>query len=167
MVKSKEEAEVVARVIDRSTATAQVLVRPEAGLSGPPGANAEADRRIKPRFAVTMSVTLVGDHNFYMGLTENVSEGGLFVQTASTLPIGTTIRIEFTLPTSSTKISVVGQVRWVRSANAVRKEHNNFGSGGDEAFKPGMGIQFTELTPETLRVITKFIGIRHPDFYTE
>jgi len=56
-------------------------------------------------------------------------------------------------------------VRWVRSANAVRQEHDNFGSGGDEAFKAGLGIQFQHLTPEAARAITKFISIRSPDFY--
>ena len=30
-----------------------------------------------------------------------------------------------------------------------------------------MGIQFKELTPETVKAITRFIGIRKPDFYTE
>jgi len=32
------------------------------------------------------------------------------------------------------------------SHDAVRQEHDNFGSGGYEAFKPGMGIQFVDLT---------------------
>jgi uncharacterized protein (TIGR02266 family) len=167
MLRSKDEQDVAARVIDRTTATAQVVVTKSTGHSSPPGVDAESERRVKPRFAVAMSVTLVGDHNFYMGLTENLSEGGLFVQTQRTLPIGTSIRVEFSLPTSNVMVSCVGVVRWVRSANAVRKEHNNFGSGGDEAFKPGMGIQFTALTPENVKVITKFISIRKPEFYLE
>jgi uncharacterized protein (TIGR02266 family) len=167
MVKSKDEAEVAARVIDRSTGAAQVSIRESTHQSGAPGPSAEADRRRKPRYAVTLSVTLLGDHNFYTGLTENLSEGGLFVHTQSTLPIGTVIRVEFTLPTSSEKLSLVGEVRWTRSPNAVREEHNNYGSVNADAVKPGMGVQFKELTPETVRVITKFISIRNPDFYAE
>jgi uncharacterized protein (TIGR02266 family) len=164
MVRTHDEAEVAAHVINRTTAAAQVLVEESADAA----ANAD-DRRARPRYAVTMSVTLVGDHNFYMGLTENLSEGGLFVQTQRTLPIGTILRVEFTLPTSSTPVSVVGEVRWVRSANAVRKDHDNFGSGGggDLPFKPGMGIQFSDLSAETERAIAKFITIRNPDFYTD
>jgi uncharacterized protein (TIGR02266 family) len=163
-MRTKDEQEVVARVIDRTTATAHVLVRESTGLTAAGAPAKRADKRVAPRYAVSMSVTLVGDHNFYMGLTENLSEGGLFVQTQTTLPIGTTIKVEFTLPTSSTTLTVVGEVRWVRSPNAVRKEHDNFGS--DDA-KPGMGIQFKELTPETAKVITKFIGLRNPEFFTE
>jgi uncharacterized protein (TIGR02266 family) len=156
MIRTKDEAEVTARVVDRTTATAQVLVR-----------EAAAERRGQPRYDVTIKVTLLGDHNFYMGLTENISEGGLFVQTQRLLPMGTTLRMEFSLPTSSEAISAVGEVRWVRSANAVREEHNNFGSGGEDAFKPGMGIQFKELSPETAAAIAEFIQIRKPDFYAE
>ena len=157
MMRSKDEAEFAQRVIHRSTAAAQVLVRERD----------EAERRVKPRYDVRLTVTLVGDHNFYVGLTENISEGGLFVQTQRTLPIGATLQLEFSLPTSSAPITVTGVVRWARSANAVAKEHDNFASGGDEAFKPGMGIQFVDVSDAALRAITKFIGIRHPDFYAD
>ena len=112
-------------------------------------------------------VTLLGDHNFYTGLTENLSEGGLFVHTQSTLPIGTVLRVEFTLPTSSEKLSMVGEVRWIRSPDAVREAHNNYGSAGAGGLKPGMGIQFKELAPESVKAITKFISIRNPDFYAD
>ncbi|HEX4513894.1 MAG TPA: PilZ domain-containing protein [Polyangiaceae bacterium] len=157
MMRSRDEAEFAKRVIDRSTAVAQVLVRERD----------EAERRVKPRYDVKLTVTLVGDHNFYVGLTENISEGGLFVQTQRALPIGATLHVEFSLPTSSEKVVVVGVVRWVRSANALAKEHDNFASGDEEAFKPGMGIQFVDMSPVALRAITKFIGIRNPDFYAD
>jgi len=164
MSKREEESKFAARIIDRTTVGAHVSIAESKGASGPTDV---ADRRIQPRFAVSLSVTLLGDHNFYTGLTENLSEGGLFIQTQSTLPIGTSIKVEFSLPTSTAKLLIVGEVRWVRSANAVREEHNNYGSGGSEAFKAGMGIQFKEMTPEALRAITKFISIRKPDFYAE
>lgn len=167
MIKSKDEADVAARVIDRTTESAQVSIRYSTINPAASEPGVERDRRAKPRYGVSLSVTLFGDHNFYIGLSENLSEGGLFVQTQTTLPIGTTIQIEFTLPGSSAAFSVVGEVRWIRSANAVREDYNNFGSGGDEASKPGLGIQFKELTPETAAAITKFIRLRDPDFYTE
>jgi uncharacterized protein (TIGR02266 family) len=157
MIRSSDEAEFAKRVIDRATAAAQVVVRERD----------EAERRIKPRYDVKLSVTLVGDHNFYMGLTENISEGGLFVQTQRTLPIGAILHVEFSLPTSGGTIAAVGVVRWVRSANAVAKEHDNFAFGDDDACKPGMGIQFVSLSEAALRAITKFIGIRSPDFYAD
>jgi uncharacterized protein (TIGR02266 family) len=155
MIRTKDEAELATRIIDRSTANAQVVVREAKG----------AERRTSTRYDVTLRVTLLGDHNFYVGLTENLSEGGLFVQTQQVLPVGTALKIDLTLPTSSSPLILIGVVRWVRSPNAVREEHDNFGSGGDEAFKPGMGIQLVELTADATRVIEKFISIRNPDFY--
>jgi uncharacterized protein (TIGR02266 family) len=158
MMRTKDEVEFSARVVDRSTATADVAMREIAP--------SEADRRDKPRFAVSIGVTLLGDHNFYMGLTENISEGGIFVQTQRTVPIGTRISVEFSLPTSRDTIRVVGEVRWGRSPNAVRAEHDNFGSGGEEV-KAGIGIQFTEMSDDAAKAIAKFITIRRPDFYAE
>jgi len=139
----------------------------EGATTAASGATGEADRRIKPRHAVSINVTLFGEHNFYVGLSENLSEGGLFVGTQNILPIGTLIRMEFTLPTFPDAVSVVGEVRWVRSPNAFSKDHNNFSSGGGDAGRPGMGIQFKELTPEVSKAITKFIGIRDPEFYID
>jgi len=122
-------------------------------------------RRNHARKSFEVEVSLESDHNFFMGLTENISEGGLFVQTQKLLPVGTALNIALSLATSREPVAIEGVVRWVRSANAVRQEHDNFGSGGDEAFKAGLGIQFQHLTPEAARAITKFISIRSPDFY--
>ena len=158
-MRSQDEVWVTKRVIERTTSSAQVLVR-EAPL-------ADADRREKPRYDVSISVTLVGDHNFYVGLTENLSEGGLFVRTQRTLPLGTSLKIEFSLPTAGEPLSLVGEVRWVRMTNAVREEYNNFGYGDDDAYKPGMGIQFKSVGPEAARAIAQFVRMRAPDFYAE
>lgn len=158
MVRTRDEAQVATRIIDRSTAAAAVSVRQAASAD---------ERRIKPRYDVCLRVTLLGDHNFYVGLTENLSEGGLFVQTQQTLPVGTSLRLSLTLPTSTAPIELLGEVRWVRSANAVRKEHNNFGSVEEHAFKSGMGIQFQDLSGDAAKAIAKFISIRKPDFYLE
>ncbi len=165
MARTKDEADVAERVIDRTTRSAHVTIKESTGTSGAPG----AERRVKTRFAASLKVTLVGEHNFYVGLSENLSEGGIFVQTQNALPIGTTIRVDFTLPTSGDAFSIVGQVRWVRLPDAVREEHNNYGGGAasGDARKAGMGIQFLAMTPETSSAITKFITIRNPEFYTE
>lgn len=156
-MRTKDEIEYNARIIDRATAAAHVVMR----QSIP----AEDDRRDKPRFSVSLSVTLLGDHNFYVGLTENLSEGGIFVQTQQTLPIGTKLRVEFSLPTCPHDISLIGEVRWIRLPEAVCAEHDNFGSSADA--KPGMGIQFTKVSAADGDAIAKFIRLRAPEFYAE
>lgn len=85
MIKSKDEADVAARVIDRTTESAQVSIRYSTINPAASEPGVERDRRAKPRYGVSLSVTLFGDHNFYIGLSENLSEGGLFVQTQPTL----------------------------------------------------------------------------------
>jgi hypothetical protein len=59
----------------------------------------------------------------------------------------------------------MGEVRWVRLPNAVREDYNNFGSGGDDSSKPGMGVQFKDLTPQIVGAITRFMKHRQPEFY--
>jgi uncharacterized protein (TIGR02266 family) len=167
MTRAKDEADAAARVIERTTGAAHVAIRESTGQSKAPGPSGGPERRVKPRYAIALQVTLVGGHNFYLGLSENLSEGGLFVQTQNPLAIGTTIRVEFTLPTSGDTFTVVGEVRWVRLPDAVREDHNNYGAADAEAGTPGIGIRFTEMTPETSAAITKFISIRNPEFYTE
>jgi len=160
----KAEAVVANRVIERSTGSAGVSVQKDPRPSGLPEVG--PDRRALPRYEVALQITLFGDHNFYVGLSENLSEGGLFVRTQNVLPIGTPIRMEFTLPTSAAVVAVVGEVRWVRSGNAARGEYDNFGSGSDDT-QAGMGVQFKEMTPEASAAIAKYVSIRKPDFFEE
>jgi uncharacterized protein (TIGR02266 family) len=167
MKRAKDEAELAARIIEKGTQPAHVGIRESTGVSGAPGPHAPPERRLRPRYAVGLRITLVGDHNFYLGLSENLSEGGLFVHTQNALPIGTTIRLEFTLPMADDVHTVVGEVRWVRLANAVREDHNNYGAGATAAPQPGMGVQFRELSDATAAAIKKFITIRDPEFYAE
>ena len=49
------------------------------------GSNAESptlpleDRRQHPRFLLSLAITMLGDNNFYSGLSENISEAGVFI----------------------------------------------------------------------------------------
>src|SRR4051794_6755547 len=49
---------------------------------------AAADRRRDPRLDLNVAMTMRGPHNFYQGLSENVSEGGVFVATQEEVAIG-------------------------------------------------------------------------------
>ena len=56
------------------------------------------DPRQAQRVDLSVEVTLHSDHNFYTGLSRNVSSGGLFVVTCGLRDQGTVLRISFTLP---------------------------------------------------------------------
>ena len=124
-----------------------------------------ADRRTQPRCKLALALTLHGGHNFYLGVSENISEGGIFIFTFMKLEIGEHVEVEFTLPTLDRPCRVTGEVRWFRSPDSNRAEHNNYGSVEDEAHSAGYGIQFHGLRPEDREAIQEFLRTRQPDFY--
>jgi uncharacterized protein (TIGR02266 family) len=109
-------------------------------------------RRANPRFLVDLDVSLGSDHNFYTGLAENLSVTGVFVATHRVRPIGESIEICIHLP-QGPEIRGIGTVRWLRPYDETR------------ATAPGMGVEFLELEPESLREIEAFLAEREPIFY--
>ncbi len=91
--------------------------------STPPdsGTSAGLDRRLHPRYALSLAITLSGENNFYAGLTEDISEGGVFIATHRLLPIGTPVVMSFSLPHARKILEVHGVVRWLRGPDALRK----------------------------------------------
>ena len=112
------------------------------------------NRRLEPRYAVAVEVTFESEHNFYTGLTSDLSGGGLFVATLQIRPVGERIHLRFTVPTSREPIEAVTEVRWVR-ATAMS-------GGGGEA---GMGLQFLQLAPQAKEAIKAFLKRRDSLFF--
>lgn len=93
------------------------------------------------------------DSNFYWGLTNDISEGGLFVATVALMDPGSEITLAFTLPDGGDPIEVTGIVRWVRDFD-----------GGRDA-PPGYGVQFNDLPAAARDRISAFVRRRDPVFY--
>jgi uncharacterized protein (TIGR02266 family) len=123
------------------------------------------DRRAHARFALALAITLSGENNFYTGLTEDISEGGVFIATHHILPLGTPVIMAFTLPHARKPLQVAGKVRWIREPDAVRRPGYNFGGDLDRDVKPGMGVEFTNLDAESLAAIKFFTRCRAPEFF--
>lgn len=125
----------------------------------PPAAQAvdpqPVHRRAHTRCDVELEVNLDTDSNFYLGLTENISEGGLFVATHRYKPLGTPVTLSFKLPGREQPITIKGEVRWLRPSNGRNEVH------------PGMGIQFVDVGPEEHAAIRAFIRKREPLFYED
>jgi uncharacterized protein (TIGR02266 family) len=113
-----------------------------------------ADRRLETRFAVAVAVTFESEHNFYTGLTSDLSGGGLFVATLQIRSVGERIHLRFTLPSSNEPIDAVTEVRWVRPTAMA--------GGGGEA---GMGLRFLQLAPQAKEAIKDFIRQRETLFF--
>jgi uncharacterized protein (TIGR02266 family) len=112
------------------------------------------ERRVQPRFTVAVQVTMESEHNFYTGLTQDLSGGGLFVATHNLRPVGERVTLRFTLPTSSEPIVAVTEVRWIRP--------NPVPGGGGEA---GMGLMFLQLPPPAKEAIKAFLRKRDSLLY--
>lgn len=118
-----------------------------------PAEPAGADQRGSKRIAVAVDVSMETPHNFYMGLTENLSEGGLFVATYDDVPLGTELELRLSLP-GSPPIKTRGIVRWIR-------EHTQF----TEDVVPGVGLEMVDLSEADTQAIRKFLADRDPIYY--
>jgi len=113
--------------------------------------------RASERFDLEVKVDLESDHNFYTGLTQNISSGGVFIATHHIRKIGDRITLKFSLPGSEQPLAVETEVRWIRENSAL---HRIDGASG-------MGVRFINLTPEASAAITAFVQARDSMFYDD
>ncbi|HEY3496418.1 MAG TPA: TIGR02266 family protein, partial [Polyangiaceae bacterium] len=107
-------------------------------------------RRALERQVVTVDVGLLSDSNFYTGLSEDVSEGGVFVATEHPLAIGTPVTLFFTFQ-PGISLEAAGIVRWIRE--------------GASGTAPGMGVAFSELREDVRRAVAAYAASRPPLFH--
>jgi hypothetical protein len=106
---------------------------------------ASADRRTGSRLDKVFPVWLEGEHGCGMGIARNISEGGLFVETATPHPIGSQVQVAF--PSEAGDMIAVAEVRYVCHLVGRR-------AGQDvHASVHGMGVRFLyfEARGEALR----------------
>jgi len=111
--------------------------------------------RQKTRTNAYLCIDLCSEHNFWTGLTMNLSEGGVFVATHVLLPPGTLVGLHLELP-KGRRILTLGEVRWARVYT------------GDDDIPPGLGIQFVGLDDDALEAIRSFVTTtRAPIVHTD
>lgn len=116
----------------------------------------EDGTRAAPRAAIYASVDVVSEHNFWSGLTMNMSEGGLFVATHNVVPVGTMLLVNIVLPFERDAVVVMAQVRWSRPYS------------GQDDVPPGLGLQFVDPDAGALAKIKKFVAtVREPLFFED
>ncbi len=117
----------------------------------------ELGRREYARFQMEVAIDFQSEHNFYTGLTQNISEGGLFIATNQIKPIGSRVRVRFTLPGSLRAIDVDTEVRWVREITALQRFDG----------AQGIGLRFLNLAPDAAQAIKGFLASRDSIFYDD
>jgi uncharacterized protein (TIGR02266 family) len=122
-------------------------------FAAPTAEQAAKEAREHKRLPFEVNVTSMSEHNFFAGLSLNISEGGLFVSTHHRHPVGTQIELQLLFPGDDEPVTVQTEVRWIRVHN----------EGSDQG--PGLGLKFVDLRPEVRSKINRFVRNRAPLFY--
>ncbi len=130
---------------DQEKQTTEIPVQKEGGHE--PG---KEHLRAHQRIELGVEVSISSENNFYAGITDNISEGGVFVATYTPPPKGSEIELNLSLP-GSPPFLVKGIVRWIRDVDEA-----NVGDGTPA----GCGVQFTDPSPAAMQAITKFVSSR-------
>jgi len=77
----------------------------------------ESDQRDCPRIPFVLRVDYP-DQRSFSDATENLSKGGIFIQTESKLPIGEKVPLSLSFPDLLDPVEIVGRVAWVRPEQA-------------------------------------------------
>jgi hypothetical protein len=110
--------------------------------------------RYRPRMTrVEVNVSLVSEHNFYVGPTQTVESGGVFISTMMPPPVGTPLEVRLGLP-DGTKVDVHGEVAFLRERGAT---------GGRQA--AGCGVRLYGLPTWAADAIDLFLAARRPIVY--
>src|ERR1700749_3884110 len=109
------------------------------------------EQRRATRVPLEVEVTLESDHNFFTGVANNLSEGGIFIATTNPPAVGSEVGFELLL--GGERFLMMGTVRWVRDERAA--------SSGAPA---GCGVKWGHLEDGAIEAIHPFIDGRRTDF---
>jgi Tfp pilus assembly protein PilZ len=99
---------------------------------------------------VEVNVSLVSEHNFFVGATRRLDSGGVFISTAMPPPVGTPLQLRLGLA-DGRKLDLDGEVTFVRARSAL---------GGRQP--SGCGVRLSGLPTWALDAIERFVAARPP-----
>ena len=100
-----------------------------------------------PRFQVKLQIVYDDGNAFMSGPVVDISESGVFIETASPLEVGDAVEIAFPRP-GGRKLKVQGRVRWVTPF------------GGLKDARPGMGVELFGVDAEKRELLADLISRR-------
>ncbi len=103
---------------------------------------------------VEVNVSLVSEHNFYVGATRRMDSGGVFIATALPPPAGTRLHVRLGLA-DGRKIDVDGEVAFVREKSATTGRQPT-----------GCGVRLFNVPAWAIDAVERFILARQPIVYT-
>ncbi len=102
---------------------------------------------------VEVNVSLVSEHNFYVGATRRVDSGGVFIATALPPPAGTLLQVRLGLA-DGRKLDLQGEVSFVREKSATTGRQPS-----------GCGVRLRGLPGWAVEAIDRFASARQPIVY--
>jgi uncharacterized protein (TIGR02266 family) len=111
--------------------------------------------RAEARHRIELEVDFASDSNFYVGFSENLTAGGVFVATYVLRPVGSIIDLSIRLAGEDEPLQLRGEVRWIRELSWASD------------LWPGMGVRFDAISPENEARIRDFLEAREPLFFAE
>lgn len=102
---------------------------------------------------VEVNVSLVSEHNFYVGPTRRIDSGGVFIATAMPPSVGTRLQVRLGLA-DGRKIDLEGEVAFVREKNATTGRQPT-----------GCGVRLLGLPGWASDAIDRFVLARQPIVY--
>ena len=108
---------------------------------------AQKEVRTEPRVSLAFRVRYhTPEGQYFDSRAGGIGGGGMFIESAAPLPVGTRLAMEFSLPESPEEwLPTRGIVAWI----CPKADHYTF--------SPGMGVQFTDLTPEVRERILELV----------
>ena len=101
--------------------------------------------RVPIRARVALSSRTVRD--LISGPLHDISEGGLFIKTKASRPIGTKITIRIAVPAEDVTLELGGEIVRVVSVEESRRSHQPV----------GLGVMFTDLDETTKRTLARLV----------
>lgn len=103
---------------------------------------------------VEVSVSLVSEHNFFVGVTRRIDSGGVFIASAMPPPVGTHVQVRLGLA-DGRKIDLEGEVAFIRGKSATTGRQ-----------PPGCGVRLQSLPGWAVDAIERFFLARQPIVYS-
>ncbi len=112
--------------------------------------------RANDRHAFDIRVGVATDHKLFVGLTQNISAGGLFIATEAPLTRGEKVQVRFSVPGSNYVFDKQATVCWTKPLDA------DMGDGRTHA---GAGVRFDNLTEEEQKILNAFLQVHDAIFF--
>ncbi|HEY6107080.1 MAG TPA: PilZ domain-containing protein, partial [Anaeromyxobacteraceae bacterium] len=106
-----------------------------------------------PATRVEVNVSLVSEHNFYVGTTRHIDSGGVFISSMMPPPVGTRLQVRLGLA-DGRKIDLDGEVAFVRAKSATTGRQPS-----------GCGVRLFNLPAWSVDAVEKFFLARQPILY--